>query len=76
MRYQIDTDTGLSGTFQRDYDMTKADQATLRRAMEDYGDWIYGAGGQPVQWEYQNHWLPKLRMATVFTATRLAEKVS
>ncbi len=68
---KISANTGISATFKTDLwgnwvpeDLTQED---MRRLMERYGNWIYDAGGEPVQWERQNHWVPKLNSATVFT---------
>lgn len=76
IRFEIKTDTGISGTFKWDitddeYLALSSDQKKLRQALRQYGDWIYEAGGQPVQFEYRNHWLPKLEQAQHFEASLL-----
>lgn len=68
-RYLITADTGISGTIKSGRDLLCASQDELRRCLSDYGDFIYGAGGAPVQWERRNHWEPKLMAAKKFTVS-------
>ena len=63
----IETDTGLTALVERKENFINSTTAELKKAVGQYGNWIYKAGGEAVQWEYKNHWLPKLNAAKKIT---------
>lgn len=63
--YEIKTDTGLSGKVGTTKNLLTATQEELKDALYQYGEWLYN-DFREVQFEYRNHWLPKLRKATKF----------
>jgi len=69
IHFEIKSDTGLESRHVWPESAAPKTQEAMREALRRFGEWIYDAGGAPVQWEYRNHWLPKLAAAQSFTMT-------
>lgn len=76
MRFQITTDTGISGLFNhpsatdQTLEELRENPKKARQYLEDYGDFIYGHFPE-VASERNQVWRPKLRAAKTFTVTKL-----